>query len=802
MSETMSRPSGENTEAAQEALVEGAIYSSNTNPEVLDGEGCLVELPDAGSESVAAAGACVGDVSVPRRLSFKELLDTLGLNDDEYIAVCHQRVGGSFQPQVTLCSNASAAVDGLPKRSCVWFTPNPTAGPERRGQGRGRERDVTRWVALYADLDVKPGAFRDVAEAEAFIDVLSVLVGTRPSAVIHSGHGLQPVWKIEHGVLGDEVQWARAYRLIRQWGRLATSAAYNFCGARLDNVYNADRLLRVPDTLNLKDPDHPVPTRATPDTGGPLSVDAIEEFLSAYGAAALESDQAVNEAVVLAPDDWAFGAQDCSYAQAMVSAWSQESDRPRAGRHQWAMNKAVRLAAAHRHGCLTEEGLTVAKEYLNDALAQWCSKVGDYRPLHHREIDSAYQWAMRRVATFTEEQIDQELGCHIHRKQGDGAAAAAGDPGEENVASEPVPLLDGAELLDGAMAVLQQYVVFPDEHAVVATTLWVAATHAIDCWNAAPRLVINSPQKRCGKTRTLDVICGLCHHPLITVNATAAAVFRSLAGERPPTLVIDEADTIFGNKRVAEQNEELRALLNAGHQRGRPALRCVGNQQTPTEFPTFAMAALAGIGMMPDTVTDRAVNITMRRRLPGEEVAQYRVRRDEPILHGLRDRLAVWARAHAEELAGAVPEMPVEDRAADTWEPLIAVADAAGGRWPRMARAACLAMVAGADAAQEERSVQVRLLADIQHIFGEQDAVFMSSLELVQHLKNLTESPWGDWGLTTSRLARDLAPFGIKPGHNVEKTMRGYRLESFHDAFQRYICPGPSSLSDVGADQR
>ena len=80
--------------------------------------------------------------------------------------------------------------------------------------------------------------------------------------------------------------------------------------------------------------------------------------------------------------------------------------------------------------------------------------------------------------------------------------------------------------------------------------------------------------------------------------------------------------------------------------------------------------------------------------------------------------------------------------------------------------------------------------------------MFMSSLELVQHLKNLTESPWGDWGLTTSRLARDLAPFGIKPGHNVEKTMRGYRLESFHDAFQRYICPGPSSLSDVGADQR
>jgi hypothetical protein len=367
---------------------------------------------------------------------------------------------------------------------------------------------------------------------------------------------------------------------------------------------------------------------------------------------------------------------------------------------------------------------------------------------------------------------------------------------------EGVPLLDGAELLIEVLRLLRKYVVFPDEHAFVATALWIVATHAISYWNAAPRLVLNSPQKRCGKTRAMDVIAGLSHHPLVTVNATTAAVFRSLAGERPPTLFIDEADTIFGTKRVAEQNEELRALLNAGHQRGRPALRCVGPQQTPTEFPTFAMAALAGIGTMPDTITDRAINITMMRRAMGEPVSQVRARRDEPVLHGLRDQLAVWAQAHAEELTNAVPEMPVEDRAADTWEPLIAVADAAGGQWPQMAREACLAMVAGADDVQEERSIQVRLLTDIRRTFTDQDVVFLSSLELVQHLRNLTESPWGDWGLTASRLARDLAPFGIKPGHNVEKTTRGYRLESFQDAFQRYTRPDPSNSSGGTADQR
>jgi hypothetical protein len=36
-------------------------------------------------------------------------------------------------------------------------------------------------------------------------------------------------------------------------------------------------------------------------------------------------------------------------------------------------------------------------------------------------------------------------------------------------------------------------------------------------------------------------------------------------------MLVDEADTIFGPK--ADGNEDLRGLLNAGHQRGRPAIR-------------------------------------------------------------------------------------------------------------------------------------------------------------------------------------------------------------------------------------
>jgi hypothetical protein len=344
---------------------------------------------------------------------------------------------------------------------------------------------------------------------------------------------------------------------------------------------------------------------------------------------------------------------------------------------------------------------------------------------------------------------------------------------------------DGAELLTTLFDTLCRYVRFPDEDSAVAVSLWVAATHGIEAWNAAPRLVLNSPQKRCGKTRALDVITGMCHAPLVTVNASAAAIFRSLDAERPPTLVIDEADGIFGTKRAAEQNEDLRSLLNAGYQRNRPALRCVGPGFIPTEFPTFAMVALAGIGAMPDTITDRAVNITMRRRTTGEPVAQFRSRRDEPVLHRVRERLAVWAQANIEVLTNAVPAMPVEDRAADTWEPLIAVADAAGGRWPEIARRACVALVEGAQDVDEGRSLDIRLLTDIRDIFKEKEASFLSSNELVGALANVPDSPWKDFSYTTSKLAHRLDPFGVKPGHNTEKTKRGYRLESFHDAFTR-----------------
>ena len=376
-----------------------------------------------------------------------------------------------------------------------------------------------------------------------------------------------------------------------------------------------------------------------------------------------------------------------------------------------------------------------------------------------------------------------------------------GDPWADVPPPGEPPADAGAELLSDLHEVLLKYVVFPDAHSAIAVTLWITATHALPAFQHAPRLVVSSPQKRCGKSRLLDIIAGTCHSPLMSVNATVAAIYRSIGGDHPPTLLVDEADALFGSKKAAEQNEDLRALLNAGHQRGRPALRCVGPQQTPTEFHTFAMAALAGIGAMPDTITDRAVNLTLWRRNAGERVAQFRERRDRPTLDRMRDRLTRWCAARLAVLSDAEPDMPVEDRAADTWEPLVAIADAAGGRWPVLARAACQSMVAAADRADEGQSLAVLLLADIQREFARRGVSFLSSAELVGALRSVEESPWDDFELNPRKLARRLGEFGVKSERNAAGTLRGYRLEDLTDVFSRYIRPEASEPSETPPEQ-
>ncbi|WP_414720678.1 DUF3631 domain-containing protein [Streptomyces sp.] len=353
---------------------------------------------------------------------------------------------------------------------------------------------------------------------------------------------------------------------------------------------------------------------------------------------------------------------------------------------------------------------------------------------------------------------------------------------------------DGSRLLGELRGQIARFVILPSEHALNAATLWVAATHLQPAWQHAPRLAVVGPAKRCGKSRLLDVLTETVHEPMLTVNTTPAAVFRSIT-DQPPTLLVDEADTIFGSPKVAEKNEELRGLLNAGHQRNRYVTRVVGNDHTPRRFATFAMAALAGIGDLPDTIMDRSVVIRMRRRAEGERVHPFRSKRDTPALHALRDRIAAWTGPLVDAAADLEPDLPVEDRAADTWEPLVIVADLADGPWPVLAREACQFMVAAELQAEEDSPGGARILADVRRIFfARREPDSLTTTDLLAELRSDPEAPWGEWGragLTARDLGSLLREYGVASGNVriADGTQRkGYTRSKFLDPWRRY-CP-------------
>ena len=381
--------------------------------------------------------------------------------------------------------------------------------------------------------------------------------------------------------------------------------------------------------------------------------------------------------------------------------------------------------------------------------------------------------------------------------------------GERTVvkARPDLPPQDGAALLGEVAVFVERYMALPKldtedpGYALATVALWVAHTHLLGAFESTPRLAALSAEWGSGKTRLLEAIAPLVPNVMEAVNCTPAALFRAVADQdNRPVILFDEIDTVFGSK--ALPHEELRGLINAGHRKGKYAYRCVGEgtNQEVRAFPAYAAMALAGLGTLPDTVMSRAIVLRMRRRLPEETVTPFRAREAEPAGHALRDRLAVWADQVCEYAANHIPVMPEEvtDRPADVWEPLLVVADLAGGLWPGLARQACAAFVKAAAAEMAEASVGVQLLRDLRIVFADRPALFTETI-----LANLTnrelfpEALWLEFhhGLPLSArgLARLLRPYGVRPGQvRINLSNRnGYLARDLADAWARYV-PSPS----------
>ena len=385
----------------------------------------------------------------------------------------------------------------------------------------------------------------------------------------------------------------------------------------------------------------------------------------------------------------------------------------------------------------------------------------------------------------------ENIGISAPARLLDAALGNGGDKTEEQQGRpvmfddpEPWPeAVGGAALLDDLVTILERFVILP-QRVAEAVALWVLHVHALEAFSVSPILAIISATKRSGKTLLLELLSLLVPRRLFASSITAAALFRAV-DKFKPCLLIDEADTFL------RDSDELRGILNASHRRASAfVVRTVGDEHEPAFFVTWSAKAVAMIGKLPGTLEDRSIVISMKRKAPGEQVERFRADRAGLELQDLKRRALRWAADNLDALRKADAEAPgtLNDRAADNWRPLLAIADLAGGEWPERARAAAKALSQGVDEA--ESSPLIELLVEIREIFESTDRI--SSAELVECLGAKAESRWAEWShgkpITQRQIARLLSPLKIKSGsiRIGNETAKGYVHEAFDDAFSRY----------------
>ena len=379
--------------------------------------------------------------------------------------------------------------------------------------------------------------------------------------------------------------------------------------------------------------------------------------------------------------------------------------------------------------------------------------------------------------------------------------AARGDPDKASNSGgatlefpdvEPWPeAVDGAALLTDLAASVKRFMSLSD-HAAAAIALWTVNSYiVVNHGHIAPIMAVTSPEKRCGKSTLLNWLYLLSDKPLLASNITAAAVFRTVDAYHP-TLIIDEGDSFLG-----ESGDELRGILNSGHSRHTAfVIRVTGEEMEPRRFSTWGCKVIALIGKLENrfsTLADRSISIELRRKLPSERLMKLR---HAGLVHfeELARRCARFAADNGARLGSARPDIPdvLNDRAQDNWESLLAIADLAGGTWPRLARTVALALSGGADTSGGD-GIGVQLLSDLRRHFEAGNATSYPTTALLQFLNDIDDAPWPAYAkgkpMTARHLSRLLHPYGIFP-HPIRlgaTVAKGYEVSDFADAFSRYL---------------
>jgi len=358
--------------------------------------------------------------------------------------------------------------------------------------------------------------------------------------------------------------------------------------------------------------------------------------------------------------------------------------------------------------------------------------------------------------------------------------------------------MTGHELADKIREFFTRFCVLGNAHAEVAVTLWALHTWVLECFEVTPRLAFISVERSSGKTRALEILEVICYEGNLMVNFSTSWLFRTIDsknGEQVPTMLFDEADNYFYGKLDHTQRDIL-SFLNVGYKRGGKVGRTEKSdkgQMSPETYGSFCPLAIGSIHNLPDTLQSRSIVIPMKRRRKSDTIAPCRERLYRAEALAIREACAEWAEATIPTLKlNPFPELPagIDDRPAELWETLIGVADALGGEWPALSRAAALHFVTEAE--NKPLSFGERLLTDIHKVFGDREA--MTTHALINELHDLEGSPWLEFGQTRQpldarKLARIISGYEVPTNNTIRingEPVKGYLRVHFTDAWERY----------------
>jgi hypothetical protein len=175
-----------------------------------------------------------------------------------------------------------------------------------------------------------------------------------------------------------------------------------------------------------------------------------------------------------------------------------------------------------------------------------------------------------------------------------------------------------------------------------------------------------------------------------------------------------------------------------------------------------------------------------------------------------------WTADNFDTLKRCDPKLPETafNRLADNWRPLFAIAEVAGGDWPRRCAEAFAKLTSTDDL--DAHGIGTLLLADIAEIFDQEGTDKIPSARLAEELAAIEGRPWAEWGrqrkpISPNQLANQLRRFGVSPKkiRFGEHSLQGYWREEFNEPFERYLpgvpyskwnngtTPGKAAVSEV-----